>query len=449
MDRQQFEHRVEQGELDTVIAAFPDPYGRLMGKRIPARLFAEQHMEASPIHACNYLLTADMELEPLPGFAFTSWDKGYGDMGMLPDLKTLRAVPWFEGSALVICDLIDHHGEPLALGPRQILKAQIRACEKAGLRPMMASELEFFLFRGLPHELRQRGFQALEPSTDYLIDYDILGTSADEPLLRDIRLQMPQAEIPIESSKGEWGQGQHEVNFIYGTALEAADRHAIFKQGVRQLATRHGVSATFMAKVSEKMAGSSCHIHASLWRGDKTAFWDEKAECPSADFGHFLAGCMRRAREFSLFFAPLPNSYKRYQAASFAPVSVAWGVDNRTCGFRAVGQGAGARIENRIPGADVNPYLAFAATLAAGLDGVAQKLEPDPPFEGNAYACEGIERVPRTMPEAIRTLEASELAGQAFGEQVVEHYLRLARLEQAGLDRYVTDWERMRYFERI
>ena len=450
MDTKTFELMIDKGEIDTVVAAFPDPFGRLMGKRIPARFFAEQHLQKnSPIHACDYLLTADVELEPLPGFAFSSWEQGYGDMGLVPDMQTLRLVPWLEGSALVLCDLVDHHGAPVPVSPREILKAQIRACEKKGFSPMMASELEFFLFRGDLRTIRQGGFRDMEPSTDHIIDYDILGTTADEPLLREIRQQMPLAGIPIESSKGEWGKGQHEVNFVYGGALEMADRHVVFKQGVKLLAARHEVSATFMAKVSEKMAGSSCHIHTSLLSQDKNVFWDETSKQPSAAFGHFLAGCMKRARELSLFFAPNPNSYKRYQSTSFAPVSVAWGTDNRTCGFRAVGQGLGTRIENRIPGADANPYLAFAATLAAGLDGMEHKLQPDAPVEGNAYQTEGIERVPVTLPEAILSFEASELARKALGEQVVEHYLHLARHEQAGLDRFVTDWELKRYFERI
>jgi len=440
---------IDAGQVDTVIAAFPDLYGRLMGKRIPARYFLER-TAGGEIHACDYLLTCDMELEPLPGFAFSSWDSGYGDMVMRPDLATLHLAPWYEGSALVLCDLFDHQGRPVEQSPRRMLQRQVDNLRQAGLRPLLASELEFYLLRGSPGELAREGFRGVEPTTDYLIDYHILGTGRDEPLLRQVRNLMPRAGIVVESSKGEWGRGQHEVNLQYCDALEMADRHVIFKEGVKVLAAQHDLTATFMAKLAHDMAGSSCHIHASL-RDDAghNAFWDEAAGQPTATFQHFLAGCMAQARHFSLFFAPNPNSYKRYRSSSFAPVSIAWDHDNRTCGFRVVGRGHSLRLENRIPGADVNPYLAFAATLAAGLDGIKRRLEPPPPVKGNAYADSSIARVPRSVPEALHALEAGSLANKAFGSEVMEHLRHWVDREHSMLEDQVSDRERFRYLERI
>lgn len=444
----QLEKQVEAGTIDTLVVAFPDPYGRLLGKRVPAHFFLE-HIAQGELHACDYLLTADMELNPLPGFAFTSWDSGYGDMVMKPDLATLRLTPWLPGSALVLCDLEHEGGGPLQFAPRQVLKGQLERIAAAGFVPQMASELEFYTFKGDYAAIAEKLFTQLEPTTRYIIDYHILGTTADEDFLRQVRIQMPLADIPIESSKGEWGRGQHEINVEYADALTVADRHVIFKEGVKLLAQQHGVSATFMAKVDHEMAGSSCHIHTSLLDGNgKNAFWDEQTLGPSVTFRHFLAGCMHNARHLSWFFAPLINSYKRYQATSFAPVSVAWDDDNRTCGFRVVGHGQSLRIENRIPGADVNPYLALAATLAAGLDGIERQLEPPPATKANAYETEGVERVPATLMEAIATLAEGGLAKAVFGEDVWAHYLHFAKCEQAAFDRQVTDFERTRYFER-
>ncbi len=439
---------IDAGEIDTVVVAFPDHYGRLMGKRVPAGYFDELIAEGE-LHACDYLMTADMELEPLPGFAFASWDTGYGDMALRPDLSTLRLTPWLPGSALVLCDLEREDGRVLDIAPRQVLKRQISACADRGLAPMMASELEFYLYKGSYDENAELDYAELTPTTRYLIDYHILGTTRDEDFLREVRTLMPRADIPVESSKGEWGRGQHEVNLQYTDALRMADRHVIFKEGVKLLAARHGVSATFMAKVNHEMAGSSCHIHTSLVSTDgRNAFWDEKPEKPSSTFRYFLAGCMHHARHLAWFFAPLINSYKRYQSSSFAPVSVAWDHDNRTCGFRVVGHGQSLRIENRIPGADANPYFAFAATLAAGLDGIENEMDLPDPVRGNAYQTEGVERVPITLSEAIEALAKGDLAEKAFGEQVLAHYLHLARCEQAAFDRQVTDWELKRYFER-
>jgi len=426
---------IEKNEIDTVIVAFPDAFDRLMGKRVPADYFKEKVMEAH-IHACDYLLTCDMELDPLPGFSFSSWDSGYGDMLLKPDTSTLRVVPWFEGSALVLCDLLRENGEPVEQSPRRVLKRQIEACRQRGLIPMMASELEFYLFEGLPEELAKSNFSGLEPTTPYLIDYHILGTTTDEAVLREVRNLMPIAGIPIESSKGEWGRGQHEVNLQYCDALQMADRHVIFKEGVKWLAKKQDRSATF--------------IHTSLQIGSgQPAFFNEESGQPTDIFNSFLAGCMHHAGHLSALFAPTANSYKRYRSSSFAPVSVAWDEDNRTCGFRVVGSGEALRIENRIPGADVNPYLAFAATLAAGLDGIDKKMQLAPAVKGNAYAKEGVERVPSTLSEALRLLREGSLAREAFGEEVVEHYVHLGEMEQAALENQVTDAELRRYFERI
>ena len=440
---------ISAGRIDTVVAAFPDLYGRLMGKRIPARHFLDRVADAG-LHACDYLLTCDMELEPLPGFAFSSWDSGYGDMHMKPDLSTLRLLPWLEGSALVLCDLFDHEGKPVQQSPRRILRKQVEQCRMHGLEPMMASELEFYLLDGDASELTRRGMGDIHPTTEYLIDYHLLGTEKDEQVLRQIRNQMQGAGIAVESSKGEWGRGQHEVNLQYCAACEMADRHVVFKDGVKSIAAAHGRCATFMAKPSHLMAGSSCHIHVSLFDSEgRNVFWDEHNGRPSERFEHFLAGVMAQARHLSVFFAHNPNSYKRYRSSSFAPVSIAWGRDNRTCGFRVVGRGSSTRIENRIPGADVNPYLAYAAILAAGIDGIKRGRELVAEADGNAYADETVARVPRSVPEALQALEAGSLAVKAFGPEVVEHVRHWVEMEYNMLELQVSDRERIRYLERI
>ena len=440
---------VEDGKIDTVIAVFPDHIGRLMGKRLRAEFFLEAVCD-KVMHACNYLLTADLELEPLPGFSLASWDQGYGDFAMRPDPSTLRLVPWSPGSALVICDLLHEDGSPVEESPRQILKRQIEACAELGLTPMMASELELYLFKGTAETLAEGGFRDLVPTTPYLIDYHILGTQRDEPYLREVRAAMAQARIEVEGSKGEWGKGQHEINLRYCDALEMADRHVVFKEGAKILARQYGLSASFMAKVNHAMAGSSCHIHTSLVnRNGRNVFWDEATEGASDTFRHFLAGCLKHARDVTLLYAPNVNSYKRYQASSFAPKNLAWADDNRTCGFRVIGGGSSYRIENRIPGADVNPYLAFAATLASGLDGLSQELELQPPASGNAYQDVVTEQVPTTLIRATEAFAASSFAREAFGPKVASHYARLARREQAIFDATVTDLEVSRYFERI
>jgi len=440
---------VSEGQIDTVLAVFPDHIGRLLGKRVTGHYFVE-HLLDHGMPACNYLLTADMEMEPLPGFAYTSWDKGYGDFRGRPDLATLRHVPWLEKTAMVLCDLVDEQtGQPVELAPRQILRRQIRKAEDAGMVIMAGSELEFYLYEETYRSARQKRYRNLVPGSDYLIDYHILDPGKDEDLIRRIRNNMDAAGIPVEFSKGEWGFGQHEINLRYAEALEMADRHVIYKHGAREMATQCGRAISFMAKIDRKAAGSSCHVHLSAWDRQRSKSLFGSGGQPTEVFRYFLGGMMAAAREMALFSAPTVNSYKRFQAGSFAPTRVAWGRDNRTCGFRIVGHDAAMRVECRIPGADINPYLTYAAAIAAGLNGVDKKIEPPAEFTGDAYHATDVPEVPKTLHEAVDEFERSPLARRAFGDEVVEHYARLARLEQEAFDREVTDWELMRYFERI
>ena len=441
---------VQDGVIDTVLVAFPDVQGRLMGKRVTGHYFLD-HVEHDGIHACAYLLTVDVDMEPLPGFRLASWNTGYQDLHALPDLSTLRRIPWLEKTALVLCDLISEAGEPVEESPRRILRRQLERARAKGLLPMMASELEFYLFKDSFDSARQKGYHDLIPFGSYLEDYHILQTTKEEPVIRAIRNGMEGAGIPVEFSKGEWGAGQEEINLRYAEAVEMADRHVIYKNGVKEIAHLKGHAITFMAKYEAKQAGSSFHLHTSLWdpAGQRNLFAQQGAQPGSELFQQFLAGQLALAREFSLCYAPYVNSYKRYQAGSFAPTRIAWGWDNRTCGFRVCGHGNALRVENRIPGADANPYLAFAATIAAGLYGIEQKLSLPPMCEGNAYESTSIPQVPRTLREAIGEFEKSQVAREAFGEKVVEHYLHMARLDQEAYDRAVTCWELARNFERI
>ncbi len=436
---------LSSGAVDTVVVAFPDHLGRLMGKRLCLRHFLD-HVAGSGVEACNYLLAADVELTPLPGFPSIGWHKGYGDFHLVPDLATLRPAPWFEGSAVVLCDLQDGQGRPVAVAPRQILKNQLDALAAEGRRVEAASELEFYLFDAPYSEAG--GGPLAEPTTAYIVDYDLLGTSRDEPVLRRIRNSMNAAGVTVEGSKGEWGRGQHEVNLAHAPALEAADRHVLFKQGVKVLAAEAGLSATFMAKPATELAGSSCHLHVNLLDSEgRNLFWDESGA--TRLFRSFVAGCTAYLPELALFLAPTVNSYKRFRSGTFAPVNLAWGYDNRTCGLRVVGKGQSFRVEVRVAGADANPYLALAAILTAGMQGVQEQLEPPDPVPGNAYELENVARLPSSLAEAADRLRESTLARRAFGSEVVGHYARLAELEQAEADRHVTDWERRRYFERI
>ncbi len=433
---------VKSGAVDTVIAAFTDMQGRLMGKRLHAEFFIEELDAGHEVEGCNYLLALEMEMDPVPGYAMASWERGYGDFGLQPDLGTLRRVPWHEATVLVLCDVQWNDGSPVAPSPRQVLKAQVDKCRALGFEPMFGSELEFFLFRESYEEAHERGYDDLTPSVPYILDYNILASGYDEPFMREIRNSMAAAGMHVESSKGEAWPGQHEINFRYADALKVADDHVIYKTGVKTLAYQHGLSVTFMAKPDHKGVGSSCHIHSSLWRDGKAAFSGE-----SDTFKQYLAGQIACASELAIFYAPSINSYKRFAAGSWAPTTLAWAYDNRTCGFRVVGHGSSLRPETRIPGADANPYLAFAALLASGLYGIEQKLELEPPLEGNAYESDA-KRFPHALRDAIAELERGTVARQLLGDEVVEHYLNYGRTEQELFDKVVTNYERERMFER-
>jgi len=446
---------IRKGEIDTVLTVFPDGLARLMGKRIVGRHFLDSVVEEG-VHACIYLFTVDMEMEPLPGFKLTSWERGYGDMRLVPDFGTLRVIPWLPKTALVICDVYTEDGEPIEEAPRWILKRQIERAAARGHVVKTAAELELYCFRESFDEARAQRYHGLTPVSGYLEDYHILQTTKEEPLIRAIRNAMEAADVPVETSKGEWGRGQEEINLRYADALEMADRTVIYKHGAKEIAHLQGCAVTFMAKYDAGTAGSSFHVHSSLWdRAGKKALFAPSAGGHGARpplsplFGQWLAGQMAMARELAYFYAPTVNSYKRYQAGSFAPTRVAAAWDNRTCGFRICGEGRGLRVENRIPGADANPYLAFAATIAAGLHGIGAKLKPPKLYEGNAYEDATLPQVPKTLREAIAELERSKTARAAFGDAVVDHYLHTARLEQHAFDQAVTDWELMRNFERI
>jgi len=434
---------VATGEVDTVVVAFTDMQGRLLGKRLQAEFFVDEMDAGHPVEGCNYLLALEMEMDPVPGYEIASWEQGYGDFGVTPDMATLRRIPWLEGTALVLGDVGWHDGSPVQPSPRQVLRAQIERAESLGLTPMVGSELEFYLLKETYAEAHASGYTGLTPSVPYILDYHILATTYDEPLMRALRNGMQAAGMRVETSKGEAWPGQQELNFRFSDALTMADNHAIYKNGAKEIAFLHGCAITFMAKPFEDWIGNSCHIHSSLFRGDEAAFASDDAL-----FGRWLAGQIACAKELAVFFAPTVNSYKRYAAGSWAPTTLAWGNDNRTCGFRVVGHGKARRVETRIPGGDVNPYLAFAALIASGLHGLEQELEAPPPLEGNAYESDA-ERFPSTLRDAIAALETGTMARAAFGDQVVDHYLNYARTEQGLFDGFVTDWERKRYFERI
>ena len=442
---------VASGEIDTVIAAMVDMQGRLMGKRVTGRFFLDQVAE-SGAHACSYLLGVDVEMEPLPGYRLTSWESGYHDLHMRPDFGTLRRIPWLERTALVLCDLAHETGDPVEESPRQILRRQVERARAQGYLAMVASELEFYIFRESYASAQRKQFVNLEPYGRYIEDYHIQQGTNEEWFVRQIRNGLDAAGVPIEFSKGEWGPGQHELNLRYARPVEMADRHTIFKHGTKEIAALNDLAVTFMAKWRADLAGSSCHLHASLWDPDgvRNLFWEDGA-APlgmSALFRHFLAGLLAGARELAYFYAPYINSYKRFLAGTFAPVAAVWSHDNRTCGFRVVGHGNGLRVENRIPGADANPYLMFSATLAAGLWGIERRLEPPAMFEGDAYRAADLPGIPRTLRDATAALERSEIAREAFGHRVIDHYLHTAHLEQDAYDRAVTTWELARNFER-
>ena len=428
--------------IDTVIMAFTDMQGRLLGKRLHRDFFLEQVDHGRGTEGCNYLLAVDMEMDPVPGYELASWERGYGDFELAPDLATLRRIPWLEATALILCDVTWTDGSPVRPSPRQVLAVQVERAREHGFEVMVGSELEFYLLRETYEEAHDKHYNDLTPSVPYVLDYHILASTYDEPLLRQIRNGMHGAGIRVETSKGEAWPGQQEINFRYSDAITMADNHAVYKNGAKEIAHLNGCSITFMAKPHHTWIGSSCHIHSSLWRDGESAFAGE-----TDVFKQYLAGQIACARELALFFAPNVNSYKRFAAGSWAPTTLAWGMDNRTCGFRIVGHGTGMRVESRIPGGDVNPYLAFAATIAAGLHGIENGLALPAALEGNAYVSDA-ERFPSTLREAIATLESGTMARAALGDDVVEHYLNYARTEQGLFDKVVTNWERERLYER-
>ena len=447
-------HHIQSGDIHTVIVAFPDLQGRPVGKRVTGAFFLE-HVVDHGIEACDYLLACDVDMDPLPGYAFATWETGYGDLNAVVDPHSVRPVPWLPGNALVLCDLLTMEGAPVEVSPRRILRRQIERAAERGLEIKCATELEFYLFKDSFDEAAEKHWHGLVPHASSIEDYQLLQTSREEYVIERIRNQMLEAGIPIEFSKGEAGVGQHEINVTYSGALEVADRHLVFKNGVKEIAGSLGRAATFMAKWTMEDAGSSCHIHTSLWStADGTplmapAQGSDEVSGFSTIGQHFLAGQLHAAKQLAWCFAPYVNSYRRYVPDSWAPTAVVWGEDNRTCGFRAVGSGAGRRVESRIPGADVNPYLALASAIAGGLWGIDHELELEPAFSGNGYKAPDVPRIPSTLAEAIDGLSSSEVAAEAFGPEVHHHLLNTARQEWAKANLVVTDWELARNFERI
>lgn len=440
--------RIKSGQIDTVIVAVPDVFGRLVGKRFAAQFFLD-HVGTHGTHGCNYLLTVDIEMEPMAGFQLANWEKGFGDFALVPDYDTFSIIPWQPGAVLVIGDFRRDDGTLVEEAPRSVLRRQLEVLQRRRLVCNIASELEFFLYNTSYHQASLGHYRNLEPSSDYRIDYHLMQPARDEGLFRSVRRMMAEAGVPVESSKGEWGRGQHEVNFVYAQPLPMADRHTLFKQGMKEMAAAENRSVTFMAKPSMTEPGNSCHVHTSLWQGRRNLFWDARAAMPSRMFRQFLGGLLKYSRELSYFFAPTINSYKRYQPGSWAPTRLAWSRDNRTVGFRIVGEKNSFRIENRMPGADANPYLAFATTLAAGLAGIDERLECGEDYKGNAYTDTKLASLPSTLHEAVELLASSKLAKRTLGEEVVEFYVHTGRLEVKAFNNVVTDWEHTRYFERI
>ncbi|MFJ9033540.1 glutamine synthetase family protein [Streptomyces sp. NPDC102274] len=438
---------VEGGEIDTVVLAFPDMQGRLQGKRFAARFFLDDVLEHGT-EGCNYLLAVDTEMNTVDGYAMSSWDRGYGDFAMRPDLSTLRRVPWNEGTAMVIADLTWNDGTPVVAAPRQILRRQLERLAGHGFTAHAGTELEFIVFKDTYEQAWDSHYRGLTPVNQYNVDYSVLGTGRVEPLLRRIRKEMAAAGLTVESAKGECNPGQHEITFKYDEALVTCDQHAIYKNGAKEIASQEGVSLTFMAKYNER-EGNSCHIHLSLQdeHGTNVMAGDGPGGM-SPVMRHFLAGQLAALRDFSLLYAPTINAYKRFQPGSFAPTAVAWGYDNRTCSLRVVGHGRSLRFENRLPGGDVNPHLAVAGLVAAGLYGIENELELPEPCAGNAYAS-AYAQVPTTLREAAELWENSPIARAAFGEEVVAHYRNMARVEVEAFDAAVTDWELRRSFERL
>lgn len=460
MNIDELQAKVAANEIDTVMVAFTDHYGRLLGKRFDADFFLEDALDHGT-HACDYLLTVDMEMEPVPGYRFANWELGYGDVHLVPDLSTLTLAGWTDRTALVLCDVVREETPgadetPVGPAPRAMLRAQLARLTEHGYRAEAASELEFFIYDQSYRQANESGYAELTPAGHYIEDYHLLQGARVEPYVGAARRSLRASGIPVENSKGEWGRGQHELNIRYAEVLTMADRHTVMKHGMKELADAMGLSVTFMAKPHTDEAGNSCHIHLSLWSEDRNVFaadgtgvdGDRVGE-PSDVFRWFLGGWMANVGDFMPFYAPTVNAYKRYADGSWAPTRVAWSRDNRTAGFRVVGSGSSLRIECRIPGADCNPYLAYTAALASGLHGIENRTEPPPRFDGDVYQAAELPRVPYTLEQAIEGFRASEVASAALGPDVVEHYAHFFDVEVAAYNQSVTDWERRRYFERI
>jgi glutamine synthetase len=445
---EQLRVEADEGSIDTVLIAFTDMQGRLAGKRLSAEFFLDEVLASGHAEGCNYLLAVDVDMNTVDGYAMSSWDRGYGDFRLVPELSTLRVVPWQPATAMVTADLGWEDGTPVVASPRQILQAQVQRLADRGWRALAGTELEFLVFRDSYEQAHDRAYRDLTPANQYNIDYSVLGTARIEPLLRRIRNEMAGAGMYVESAKGECNLGQHEIAFRYAEALPTCDNHSIYKTGAKEIAAQEGMSITFMAKPNER-EGNSCHIHLSLRTDDGDPLLAGGGPHGMSKAGeHFLAGQLAALRELTLCYAPNINSYKRYQAGSFAPTAVRWGVDNRSCAMRLVGHGHGLRVENRAPGGDVNPYLAVAAMIAAGLHGIDHQLPLEPAFAGNAYAGDG-PRLPRSLGDALELWGKSELAASAFGTEVVDHYANYAQTELDAFGAAVTDWELRRGFERL
>ncbi len=440
-------HLITDGEIDTVVMAFTDMQGRLAGKRLHAQYFLDVAL-ASGTEGCNYLLAVDVDMNTVDGYAISSWERGYGDMEWVPDWSTLRLLTHLPATAMVQCDLVWPDHTPVVESPRTILAQQLERARQMGFTVHAGTELEFIAFQDTYEEAHDKDYRKLVPVNQYNVDYSILGSTRVEPLLRDIRNHMYAAGMDVESAKGECNFGQHEIGFLFNTAMIVCDHHVVYKTAAKEIAALHGQSLSFMAKYDER-EGNSCHIHLSLRGLDgELVFWDRETDRRTPLYDSFVAGLLGTMDDFTLLYAPNINSYKRFADASFAPTAIAWGEDNRTCAVRLVGSGGSARLENRVPGGDVNPYLAVAAMLAGGLDGIEKKLEAVPPTEGNAYES-GKPTVPRTLRAAREAFAGSQVARDAFGDAVVEHYTNMADVELIAFDAAVTDWERRRGFERL
>ena len=449
---EELEELVKREEIDTVLMVFTDLYGRFMGKRYDAEFFLEEGA-GHGTHACDYLITVDMEMEPVDGYEIANWERGYGDFHLVPDFSTLRRASWLDRTAMVICDVLHESShEMIAPAPRSMLVSQIEEAKKLGFTAKAGSELEYFIFQNSYQEASETGYQQLKPAGWYIEDYHALQGAREENFNGTVRRHLRQSGIPVENSKGEWGLGQHELNVRYAEVLTMADRHAIYKQCLKEVADQLGMSVTFMSKYRQDQAGSSCHIHLSLWNGEENAFPGNLSEGPiacSEVFRWFLGGWIRYMPELMVFYASNINSYKRYQFQSWAPTKLAWCHDNRTAGFRVVGRGPSLRIECRIPGADCNPYLAYAAAMASGIEGVRNKIEPPPMFEGDVYSAKDLPSIPTSLEQALELFRESEFAKKSFGEDVHRHYIRFFEVEIESFQAAVTDWELRRYFERI